>query len=181
VRVVPLERGIGYEFENEVVGGTIPKEFIPAIEKGVEEAKNTGILGGYPTVDFKLSVFDGSYHDVDSSEMAFKVAGSMAFKAAMAQASPVILEPIMKVEVETPEEYLGEVMGDLNARNGRILGIEGRAAGVQAVNAEVPLRNMFGYTTDLRSATKGRASSTMEFECYREVSKHAQDEILKAQ
>ena len=181
VRVQPLERGKGYEFENEVVGGTIPKEFIPAIEKGVEEAKNTGILGGYPTVDFKLSVFDGSYHDVDSSEMAFKVAGSMAFKAAMAQASPVLLEPIMKVEVETPEEYLGEVMGDLNARNGRILGMEGRAAGIQAVNAEVPLRNMFGYTTDLRSETKGRASSTMEFECYREVSKHAQDEILKAQ
>jgi elongation factor G len=181
VRVFPLERGKGYEFENEVVGGTIPKEFIPAIEKGIEEAKNTGILGGYPVVDFRLEVYDGSYHDVDSSEMAFKVAGSMAFKAAMAQASPVLLEPIMKVEVETPEEYLGDVMGDLNARGGRILGMDTRAGGVQAVNAEVPLRSMFGYTTDLRSRTKGRASSTMEFECYREVPKHSQEEILKAQ
>lgn len=181
LRVAPLERGKGFEFKNEVVGGSIPKEFIPAIEKGIDEAKNTGILGGYPVVDMQVEVYDGSYHDVDSSEMAFKVAASMGFKAAMAQASPVLLEPIMKVEVETPDEYLGEVMGDLNARGGRILGMEGRAGGVQAVNAEVPLRSMFGYTTDLRSATKGRASSTMEFECYREVPKHAQDEILKAQ
>ena len=157
---------------------TIPREFIPAVEKGLEEAKNTGILGGYPVVDFKVSLTDGSYHDVDSSEIAFKMAASMAFKAGMAKADPVLLEPIMKVEVETPEEYMGDVMGDLNSRRGRILGMESRV-GNSIITAEVPLAEMFGYATTLRSMTKGRASSSMEFECYREVPKHAQELILK--
>ncbi len=130
-------------------------------------------------VDVKAVVYDGSYHDVDSSEMAFKVAASMAFKTGMAQASPVLLEPIMKVEVETPEEYLGDVIGDLNSRSGRIMGMEART-GTQVVNAEVPLRGMFGYATDLRSKTKGRASYTMEFECYREMPKSAQEEVVKS-
>jgi len=178
IRFEPLERGKGYTFEDDVVGGTIPKEFIPAIEKGLAEAKNTGVLGGYPAVDFKAVVYDGSYHDVDSSELAFKVAASLAFKSGMAKASPVLLEPIMKVEVETPEDYMGEVIGDLNARSGRIMGMEAKM-GTQVINAEVPLRLMFGYATDLRSKTKGRASYTMEFECYREMPKHAQDELLK--
>ncbi len=174
----PLERGKGYEFIDDVVGGTIPKEYIPAIEKGLDEARNTGVLGGYPAVDFKVTVYDGSYHDVDSSELAFKVAASLAFKSGMAKASPVLLEPIMKVEVETPEDYMGEVIGDLNARSGRILGMDAKM-GTQSITAEVPLRNMFGYSTDLRSKTKGRATYTMEFECYREMPKHAQEEIIK--
>jgi elongation factor G len=178
LKMEPLERGKGYVFEDKVVGGTIPKEFIPAIEKGLDEAKNSGVLGGYPVVDFKVQVYDGSYHDVDSSELAFKVAASLAFKAGMAKASPVLLEPIMKVEVETPDEYMGEVIGDLNARSGRILSMDAKA-GSQIITAEVPLRNMFGYSTDLRSKTKGRASYTMEFECYREVPKQAQEELLK--
>jgi elongation factor G len=174
----PLERGKGYEFEDAVVGGTIPREYIPAIEKGLLEAKNTGVLGGYPTVDFKVTVYDGSYHDVDSSELAFKVAASLAFKSGMAKASPVLLEPIMKVEVETPDEYMGEVIGDLNARGGRILGMDAKG-GSQVITAETPLRSMFGYATDLRSKTKGRATYTMEFECYREMPRHAQDDILQ--
>lgn len=174
----PLERGKGYIFENKVVGGTIPREFIPAVEKGLDEAQNTGILGGYPVVDFKVQLTDGSYHDVDSSELAFKMAASMAFKAGMAKADSVLLEPIMKVEVETPEEYMGDVMGDLNSRRGRILGMESKV-GNSVITAEVPLAEMFGYVTQLRSLTKGRASSSMEFECYREVPKHAQELILK--
>ncbi len=179
LKMEPLERGKGYVFEKKVVGGSIPREFIPAVEKGLEEAKNTGILGGYPVVDFKVSLTDGSYHDVDSSELAFKMAASMAFKAGMAKADPVLLEPIMKVEVETPEEYMGDVMGDLNSRRGRILGMESKV-GNSIILAEVPLAEMFGYATQLRSMTKGRASYSMEFECYREVPKHAQEQILKA-
>jgi elongation factor G len=178
IKFEPLERGKGYIFEDNIVGGTIPKEYIPAIQKGLEEARGSGVLGGYPTVDFKAALYDGSYHDVDSSELAFKVAASLAFKSGMAKASPVLLEPIMKVEVETPEEYMGEVIGDLNARGGRIMGMDGKS-GSQIITAEAPLRSMFGYATDLRSKTKGRASYTMEFECYREVPKHAQEEILK--
>ena len=138
IKFEPLERGKGYEFENDIVGGTIPREYIPGVEKGLEEAINTGVFGGYPVVDFKATLYDGSYHDVDSSEMAFKIAASMAFKAGMAKASPVLLEPIMKVEVETPEEYMGDVMGDLSSRRGRILGMEGRG-GNQVITAEVPL------------------------------------------
>lgn len=173
----PQERGAGFEFENKVVGGSIPREFIPSVEKGIREAITTGILGGYPTVDIKATLYDGSYHDVDSSEMAFKVAASLAFKSGMAKASPVLLEPIMKVEVETPDEYMGDVMGDLNGRRGRILGMEEKG-GKQIIKAEVPLGEMFGYATELRSMTKGRAGYSMEFECYREVPKHAQDTIL---
>ncbi len=179
IKLEPLARGKGYEFENKIVGGTIPKEFIPGVQKGLEEAKNTGILGGYPVVDMKVSLFDGSYHDVDSSELAFTIAASMAFKSAMAKASPVLLEPIMKVEVETPDDHMGDVMGDLNSRRGRILGMESEAGlGTQKIISEVPLSEMFGYATELRSMTKGRASYSMEFECYREVPKYSQELIL---
>jgi elongation factor G len=178
IQLEPLERGKGFEFVDKVVGGTVPREFIPAVKKGMEEAINNGVLGGYPVVDCKVSLYDGSYHDVDSSEIAFKVAAQMAFKEAMKNASPVLLEPVMKVVVETPEEYMGDVMGDLNSRRGRILGMEGDKA-KQEITAEVPLGEMFGYATDLRSATKGRASYTMEFECYREVPKSVQDAIVE--
>lgn len=176
IKLEPLERGAGFEFVNNVVGGTVPREYINPVQKGIEEALASGIIGGYPVVDVRVSLYDGSYHDVDSSELAFKIAGSMAFRAGMAQASPVLLEPIMKVEVDTPDEYLGDVIGDLNSRRGRILGMEARGS-KQIVNAEVPLGGMFGYATDLRSMTKGRASYAMEFECYREVPKNIQETI----
>jgi len=178
LKMEPLERGAGYKFENDIVGGTIPREFIPGVEKGLLEAQNTGVLGGYQVVDFKVSLYDGSYHDVDSSELAFKMAASIAFKAGMLKADPVLLEPIMKVEVETPEEYMGDVMGDLNSRRGRILGMESKM-GSSIISAEVPLAEMFGYATTLRSMTKGRASYSMEFERYGEVPKHATEQILK--
>jgi elongation factor G len=178
VKVEPLERGKGFEFENDVVGGSIPREFIAPVEKGIEEACKTGIIAGYPVVDIKATLFDGSYHDVDSSELAFKVAGSMAFRSAMGKATPVLLEPIMKVEVDTPEEYMGDVMGDLNSRRGRILGMDTKG-GKQIIKAEVPLGEMFGYATELRSMTKGRASSSMDFECYREVPKNVQEAIAE--
>jgi elongation factor G len=178
IKMKPLDRGAGYKFSNDVVGGTIPREFIPAVEKGLLEALNTGVLGGYPVVDFEVSLYDGSYHDVDSSELAFKMAASMAFKSAMEKGDPILLEPVMKVEVETPEEYMGDVMGDLNSRRGRILGMESRM-GNSIINAEVPLAEMFGYATTLRSMTKGRASYSMEFERYGEVPKHATEQILK--
>jgi len=177
LKLEPLERGAGFIFENDIKGGTVPKEYIPGIEKGVREALNTGVLGGFPVVDVKVAVFDGSYHDVDSSELAFQIAGSMAFKDGAAKASPVILEPIMKVEVLTPEENMGDVMGDLNSRRGRILGMDARK-GVQVISAEVPLAEMFGYSTTLRSLSKGRASYSMQFEVYREVPRHVQDEIV---
>ncbi len=177
LKLEPLARGAGYEFVNEVVGGTIPREYIPAIEKGMDEALTSGILVGSQVVDCRVTVYDGSYHDVDSSEIAFKMATKMAFKEGMSQASPVLLEPIMKVEVSTPDEYMGDVMGDLNSRRGRILGMESKGA-AQIVKAEVPLGNMFGYATDVRSMTKGRASYSMEFECYREAPKSIQDEIV---
>ncbi len=177
LRLEPLERGKGFEFENGITGGVIPREFIPGIEKGVTEALSTGVLASYPVVDVKATVFDGSYHDVDSSEMAFKIAASMAFKEAAMRATPVILEPIMKVEVLTPDENMGDVMGDLNSRRGRIMGMEMRKS-VQAITAEVPLAEMFGYSTALRSLTKGRASYSMQFEVYREVPKSIQDAIV---
>ena len=177
LRLEPLERAKGFEFEYAITGGTIPREFIPGIEKGVQEALTTGVLAGYPVVDVKVTVYDGSYHDVDSSELAFKIAASMAFKDGMAKASPVLLEPIMKVEVLTPEENMGDVMGDLNSRRGRIMGMEARK-GVQAIVAEVPLGEMFGYSTQLRSLTKGRASYSMQFETYREVPKNVQDAVV---
>ena len=179
LKLEPLERGKGFEFENKVVGGTIPREYIPAIQKGLEEAITTGILGGYPVVDLKASVYDGSYHDVDSSEMAFKVAASMALKSGMKIANPTLLEPIMKVEVDTPDDYVGDVMGDLNSRRGRILGMEEKAKGQQVIRAEVPLNEMLGgYSTTLRSLSKGRASYSMEFECYREMPKNVEEEVL---
>ncbi len=178
IKMEPLERGKGDEFENKIVGGTIPREFIPGIEKGIKEAKNSGVLAGYPVVDFKVILYDGSYHDVDSSEIAFKVAASMAFRQAMSKASPVLLEPIMKVVVETPEEFMGDVIGDLSSRRGRILGMEAENE-KQEISAEVPLGRMFGYATDLRSMSTGRASYTMEFECYREVPQNAQDAIIE--
>jgi len=177
LKVEPLERGTGIQFENDISGGTIPKEFIPGIEKGFREATDAGVLAGYPVVDLKATVYDGSYHDVDSSELAFKIAASMAFKDACTKASPVILEPIMKVEVLTPEENMGDVIGDLNARRGRILGMESKK-GVQVIDAEVPLAEMFGYSTTLRSLTKGRANYSMQFEVYREVPRHVQDQLV---
>jgi len=177
IKFEPLERGSGFEFVNDIKGGSIPREFIPSVEKGLNEAITSGVLGGYPVVDVKATLYDGSYHDVDSSEMAFKVAASLAFKSGMSQSSPVLLEPIMKVEVDTPDEYMGDVMGDLNGRRGRILGMEEKG-GKQIIRAEVPLGEMFGYATELRSMTKGRAGYSMEFECYREVPQHAQEQIL---
>src|SRR5262249_35803510 len=156
LRVEPNEQGKGFEFVNGIVGGVIPREFISPIQKGVEEAMQNGVLSGYPMVDVKCTVFDGSYHDVDSNEMAFKIAGSMAFKEGCNQAGPVLLEPIMACEVVTPEEFMGDVIGDLNSRRGKILGMNPRH-GVQVIDAQVPLAQMFGYATDLRSRTQGRA------------------------
>ncbi len=178
IKMEPLERGEGYTFENKIVGGTIPREFIPGIEKGIKDAMTSGVLGGYPVVDFRVTLYDGSFHEVDSSEIAFKVAASMAFRAAMSKASPVLLEPIMKVVVDTPEEFMGDVMGDLNSRRGRILGMEGEPD-KQVITAEVPLGNMFGYATILRSMTKGRANYAMEFACYREVPKNVESTVLE--
>ena len=178
IKMEPKERGTGFEFVDKVVGGAIPKEFIAGVQKGVTEALNAGVLGGYPVVDCKVTLYDGSYHDVDSSEMAFKIAGSMAFKAAMKLASPVLLEPVMKVSVDTPDECMGDIMGDLNSRRGRILGMEA-LKGSQIITAEVPLGQMFGYSTDVRSMSKGRASYTMEFACYREVPKNILDSIVE--
>ncbi len=178
LKLEPLERGEGFKFENKLVGGSIPKEFVPAIEKGLLEAVANGALGGYPVVDVKAIVFDGSYHDVDSSEIAFKIAAAMAFKDGMKKASPVLLEPIMKVEVETPDDYMGDVIGDLNSRRGRILGMNEKN-GMQLIHAEVPLREMLGgYSTVLRSMSKGRATYSMEFECYREMPKNVEEEVL---
>ncbi|HAU30147.1 MAG: Elongation factor G [candidate division TM6 bacterium GW2011_GWF2_43_17] len=177
MRFEPLERGKGFEFVDDIVGGSVPREYIPAVQKGLLEALNSGPLGGYPVVDLRATLYDGSYHDVDSSEMAFQVAASMALKEAMRQGDACLLEPIMKVEVETPDEYLGDVMGDLNSRRGRILGMEERQ-GVQVIHAEVPLAEMFGYSTQLRSMSKGRATYTMEFDSYQKVPKFNQDQIL---
>lgn len=167
----PLESGQGYIFENKIVGGAIPKEYIPAIDAGIREAMSTGVLAGYPVVDIKATLVDGSYHDVDSSEIAFKIAGSIALKKGVAMAKPVLLEPVMKVEVTIPEEYLGDVMGDINSRRGSIEGMESRL-GVQVVKARVPLAEMFGYATDLRSRTQGRGTYSMEFSHYEEVPKN---------
>ncbi|MHB8232779.1 MAG: elongation factor G [bacterium] len=177
LEIEPLGKGAGYEFVNKIKGGVIPTEYIPAINKGVTEALTTGVLAGYPVVDVKVSVFDGSYHDVDSSEMAFKIAASMSFKDGAKKASPALLEPIMKVEVLVPEEFMGDVIGDLNSRRGKILNLEARA-GIQVINAEVPLAQMFGYSTDLRSKTQGRANYTMEFLKYEQVPKVISEEII---
>lgn len=175
--VEPREAGAGYEFVNKIVGGVIPKEFIPSIDAGVQEAMKNGILGGYEVIDLRVTVVDGSYHEVDSSEMAFKVAGSMAFKEAMAKGDAVLLEPIMKVEVTVPEEYMGDVMGDLNSRRGRIQGMEMRS-GAQIIHGFVPLAEMFGYSTDLRSKTQGRGVYTMQFSHYDEVPKNLMEKVI---
>lgn len=172
----PLEPGQGFIFENKVVGGAIPREYISPIEAGVKEAMETGVSAGYPMVDIKVTVYDGSYHDVDSSEMAFKIAGSMGFKAGAAKANPIVLEPYMKVEVNVPEEYMGDVIGDLNSRRGRIEGMEARS-GAQAIKSFVPLSEMFGYATDLRSKTQGRGNYSMEFDHYEEVPKNIAEVI----
>ena len=169
IRMIPQEPGKGYEFVNAIVGGAIPKEYIGPVDAGIQGAMQSGVLAGYPVVDVKVELYDGSYHEVDSSEMAFKVAASMAFKDGMRKANPVILEPIFKVEIITPEDYMGDVMGDLNSRRGRIEGMEARIGGAQAISGYVPLSEMFGYATTLRSITQGRANYTMIFDHYEEV------------
>jgi elongation factor G len=168
-----------FKFESEVVGGAIPKEYIPAVGEGIEEAAKSGVIAGFPVLGIKAVVYDGSYHEVDSSEMAFHIAGSMAFKEAMAKANPVLLEPIMKVEVTTPEDYMGDVIGDLNSRRGQIEGMEDIGGG-KMIKAYVPLSEMFGYSTDLRSRTQGRGNYSMFFEKYQQVPKSVQDKIVNS-
>lgn len=180
LKIEPQEPGKGYEFINEIVGGVIPKEYIPAVDKGIQEQMQNGVIAGYPVVDVKVTLFDGSFHEVDSSEMAFKIAGSMGFKQGALRAKPVLLEPIMSVEVVTPEDYMGDVMGDLNRRRGLVQGMEDSPAG-KIVRAEVPLAEMFGYSTDLRSATQGRATYTMEFSKYAEAPNNIAEAIIKKQ
>jgi elongation factor G len=178
LKLEPQEPGAGYEFVNAIVGGVVPKEYIPAVDKGIQEQLESGVLAGYPVVDVKVTLFDGSYHDVDSSEMAFKIAGSMGFKEGCVQARPVLLEPIMKVEVVTPEENMGDVMGDLNRRRGMVQGMDDSPSG-KVIRAEVPLAEMFGYATDLRSATQGRATYSMEFAKYAEAPSNVADAVIK--
>jgi elongation factor G len=168
LKIEPLQGEKEYEFVNAIVGGAIPREYIPAVDQGIKEQMQNGVLAGYPIIGIKVTLFDGSYHDVDSSEMAFKLAGSKGFKEGFMKAKPVLLEPIMKVEVVTPEDYMGDVMGDLNRRRGIVQGMEDVPAG-KSVRAEVPLSEMFGYATDLRSMTQGRATYSMEFEKYNEA------------
>jgi len=180
ISLEPAERGSGIQFEDKITGGAIPREFIPAVEKGIREAAESGVLAGYPVTDVKVTLFDGSFHEVDSNEMAFKMAASMAFKEGVQKGAPVLLEPIMKVEVVVPEEYLGDVIGQLNSRRGSILGMEVRPGNAQAVRAMVPLGEMFGYATQLRSATQGRGVFSMEFDHYAPVSQSVAEEILKA-
>ena len=177
LRLEPLEPGTGYEFVDETVGGSIPKEYIPAIDKGIQEAAKNGFLAGYEVVDFRAVVYDGSYHEVDSSEMAFKIAGSMGFKEGMKKANPVLLEPIMKVEIVTPEDYFGDLMGNVSSRRGTITGTEDRN-GVKVIDAQIPLSEMFGYATDLRSRTQGRGQFTMQFSHYSEVPKSIAEKII---
>jgi elongation factor G len=178
IKIEPLEQGAGYEFVNQIVGGVIPKEYIPAVNKGIEEQMANGVIAGYPVVDVKVTLFDGSYHDVDSSEIAFKLAGGLAFREGAKKCRPVILEPIMDVEVVTPEEYMGDVIGDINRRRGTIQGMEDGALGKQ-IACEVPLSEMFGYVTDLRSMSQGRASSTMKFKRYMEAPSFITEQLIK--
>ena len=180
LRIEPQEEGAGYEFVNEIVGGVVPKEYIPAVDKGIQEQLQSGVVAGYPVLDVKVTLFDGSYHDVDSSEMAFKIAGSMGFKNGAAEANPVLLEPTMKVEVTTPEDWMGDVVGDLNRRRGMIEGMEDGVAGVKIIRAKVPLSEMFGYATDLRSQTQGRASYSMEFFNYSEAPNNVAQAIIES-
>jgi elongation factor G len=178
MRLEPTEETDGLEFVNEIVGGVIPKEYIPAVQKGVEEQMQNGVVAGYPLLGLKCTLFDGSFHEVDSNEMAFKIAGSQALKKGARDANPTVLEPIMKVEVVTPEDYLGNVMGDLNRRRGIVLGNEDSSSG-KIIRAEVPLGEMFGYATDLRSASQGRATFSMEFEKYAEAPRNIVEELSK--
>jgi elongation factor G len=177
LRVEPVEAGTGFEFENAIVGGAIPKEYMSSIEGGISEAMESGFLAGYPMEDVKVIVYDGSFHEVDSSEMAFKIAGSMAFKDAAKRAAPVILEPIMSVEVVVPQEYMGDVVGDLNSRRGKVSQIEPRGNN-QVVNVSVPLAEMFGYATTVRSLSQGRANYSMHFAHYEQLPKNVSDEIV---
>jgi elongation factor G len=177
IRLAPRKPGEGFEFKNEIIGGSIPREFIKPVEEGIREALSTGVLAGYPVDDVSITLYDGSSHDVDSSELAFKIAGSMAFKEAARRAGPVLLEPVMKVEVVVPEEYMGDIMGDVSARRGRIVSMEARG-GTQIVNARVPLSEMFGYATDLRSRTQGRATYTMHFERYEQAPQNVSEEVV---
>ena len=178
IKLEPSEPGEGFVFVDEIVGGVVPKEYISSVAKGIEEQMNSGVLAGYPVLDIKATLFDGSYHDVDSNEMAFKIAGSMAFKKGSLEAQPVLLEPMMNVEVTTPEDWMGDVVGDLNRRRGMIEGMDEGVAGIKIVRAQVPLSEMFGYATDLRSATQGRASYSMEFNEYAEVPKNFAQAII---
>ena len=176
IKIEPLEPGSGYVFENKIVGGVIPREFIPAVDQGIQEAAKSGSVGGFEAVDFKVTLLDGSYHEVDSSEMAFKIAGSIAFKEAFAKAAPVLLEPVMRVEIVVPEDYLGDVMGNMNSRRGHIDGTEVRSNS-QIIHGYVPLSEMFGYATDLRSRTQGRGTFTMQFDHYEPVPKNMIEKI----
>jgi elongation factor G len=178
LKLEPLEPGKGYEFVNGIVGGAVPREFIPAVDKGIQEAVQTGVIAGYPIVDVKVTLFDGSYHDVDSNEMAFKIAGSIGFKEGFRKAKPVLLEPIMKVEVVTPEDYYGDIVGDLSRRRGQIVGMEESPSG-KVVTADVPLAEMFQYSTSMRSMSQGRANYTMEFAKYMEVPSNVADVVMK--
>jgi elongation factor G len=178
LKIEPQEAGVGYEFVNAIVGGVVPKEYIPAVDKGIQEQMQNGVIAGFPVVDVKVTLFDGSYHDVDSSEMAFKIAGSMGFKEGARKAKAVLLEPIMKVDVVTPEEYMGDVMGDLNRRRGIVQGMDDGASGKE-IAANVPLSEMFGYATDLRSLTQGRASYSMTFEKYMEAPNNVAEAVIK--
>ena len=180
LKLEPLEPGSGYQFVDEIKGGVVPREYIPAVDKGIQETLHSGVLAGYPVVDVKVTLFFGSYHDVDSNENAFRMAGSMGFKEGMRRASPVLLEPTMAVEVETPEEYAGTVMGDLSSRRGMVQGMEDIPGGGKLIKAEVPLAEMFGYSTSLRSQTQGRATYSMEFKQYAETPKHVADEVISA-
>lgn len=178
VEFEPNEEGAGFEFVNKIVGGVVPREYIPSVEQGIKESLENGVLAGYPMVDIKATLYDGSYHDVDSNEMAFKVAASMALKEAKNKCKPVLLEPMMKVEVVIPEEYMGDIMGDVTSRRGRVEGMETRG-NAQVVKAFVPLSEMFGYATALRSNTQGRGTYTMHFDHYEEVPKSISEEIIK--
>ena len=178
IKFEPMPQGAGFVFENKVVGGKIPREYIPAVEKGIVEAMQNGVLAGYPVVDFKAVLYDGSYHDVDSSEMSFKICAMMAFKEGMAKAKSVLLEPIMDVEVVTPEDYTGDIMGNLNSKRGEIQNMEDKSA-YKIIKAKVPLANMFGYSTAIRSMSQGRANYTMQFDSYKEMPKNIAEEITK--
>ena len=180
LKIEPLPPGGGYQFVDAIKGGVVPREYIPAVDKGIQETLPSGILAGYPVVDIKATLFFGSYHDVDSNENAFRMAASMAFKDGMRKASPVLLEPMMAVEVETPEDYAGTVMGDLSSRRGMLQGLDDMVGGGKVIKAEVPLAEMFGYATNLRSLTQGRATYTMEFKHYSEAPKHVAEEIIAA-